>query len=160
MAMIDINDIELLIPLARNLDSKRINSFADQVENVKGLEFLGRELYSDILDNPDTPENTELIDRFRPVLIYWTYINYIEQGQFFNTATGIAVKRSDASLPLSDTEMDRVINRNCKIARMYESELYNFMKENADDYPLWRDATQHTGCEKWKIAKTETSREI
>jgi hypothetical protein len=152
-------DIEEFIPLAVNLDSKRLELFASQQEKIKCTEFLGRELYED-LKQTESPENDALLEQVKPMLAYWTYVMYLKQGKVFNTATGPAIKRSDASIPLTDIEMDRVIKANCDVARFYESELEVFLKENIEDYPLWKHSRLHTGCATFGIKKTCNDREI
>ncbi|TVR42394.1 MAG: hypothetical protein EA392_00365 [Cryomorphaceae bacterium] len=160
MPIVNKSDIETFIPLATSLDGKRVEMFAMQTEREKCTEFLGTELYADVVDNSDTPENDVLREKVLPVIVYWTYVMYLEQGKVFNTATGPVVKRSDASMPLTDEELSRIVKRYCKIARMYESELQSFLKDNADDYPLWKDGRIHTGCQRFSITKTDNQREI
>lgn len=144
-AIINKDDMGLYIPLAVNLDSQRIEMFAGEVEKVKCTELLGRELYKDIKTNPETDENIELIETLKPVLVYWTYVMYLEQGKIFNTATGAVIKRTDASIPLSDMELKIVIDANCRTARFYESELKFYLSTNTGKFPLWSGRSQHTG---------------
>ena len=154
------NDMDEFLPLAASMSSERLSYFCRQAEKVKCTEFLGRELYEDIQQNPDTPEYIQLMVYIRPMLVYWAYVYFIEQGQMFSTATGVAIKRSDASIPLSEQERAGLVKSYCHIARLYESELNDFLKKNADDYPKWKHSRQHTGCQTFSISKTETSREI
>lgn len=153
-------DIEQHIPLAVNLDGKRLQLYSMQQQKIRCTEFLGRELYADLLENSATDENKELLTYVVPVIVFWTYVMFLEQGKIFNTATGATIKRSDASMPLSDEELKIAIKSNCNTARFYESELETFLKENAADYPLWKHAKVHTGCSTFSLQKTSNDREI
>lgn len=153
-------DIEKYIPLAVNLDSNRLELYSLQQQKMKCTEFLGRELYADVLENTDTDENKSLMAYIVPVIVFWTYVMFLQQGKIFNTATGAAIKRSDASMPLSDEELRIAIKSNCDTARFYESELNDFLKANEEDYPLWKHAKIHTGCQTFSMMKTNNTREI
>ena len=155
MSLINKADIASLIPLAVNLAAERINLFADEIEKVKCTEFLGRDLYKDVLDNPG--DYTELITYIKPVLCYWTYIKYLREGKNFNTATGVVIKRTDSSIPLSDYELKVAIESNCLTSRFYESELQLHLEEG--EYELYEKRV-HTGCKRFKISKPTNEKEI
>ena len=145
-------DIAGYIPLAVNLDEQRVVLFAHEVEKMKCTELLGRELYAEIKKNPTEPNNIELIETVKPVLVYWTYIMYLEQGRVFNTATGPVVKRTDSSIHLTDMEMKMLIDSTAKNARFYESELQFYLSRNGDRFPLWIGrSVHHTGAKSFKI---------
>ena len=145
-------DIAAYIPLAVNLDEQRVALFAGEVEKMKCTKLLGRELYADIKANPTTENNIELIETVKPVLVFWVYIMYLEQGRVFNTATGPVVKRTDSSVHLTDAELKMLIDSNAKMARFYESELQFYLSQNGLRFPLWSGrSVQHTGAKSFKI---------
>ena len=145
-------DIAGYIPLAVNLDEQRVALFAHEVEKMKCTELLGRELYTEIKTNPINLNNIELIETVKPVLVYWTYIMYLEQGRVFNTATGPVVKRTDSSIHLTDMEMKMLIDSTAKNARFYESELQFYLSRNGDRFPLWIGrSVHHSGMNSFKI---------
>ena len=145
-------DIAGYIPLAVNLDEQRVVLFAHEVEKMKCTELLGRELYAEIKKNPTEPNNIELIETVKPVLVYWTYIMYLEQGRVFNTATGPVVKRTDSSIHLTDMEMKMLIDSTTKNARFYEGELQFYLSRNGNRFPLWIGrSVQHSGRSSFKI---------
>ena len=153
MRLIYKTDVEKYLPLAVNLDPKRLDMYAEEQEKIKLTQFLGRDLYAELLQNIDSADDkwVDLIDSIRPMLAYWTYAMYLERGNVFNTATGPVLKRTDSSVPLTEYEHKKLINSICNTARFYESELQDFLAENREDYPSLPLNSIHTGCKKINI---------
>ena len=152
--MITKTDIADYIPLAANLDSTRVEMFAKEQEVIRLNNLLGREFYNDLVANPETAANAALIVEIKPMLVYWTYVKYLQNGAVFNTATGAVLKRTDYSIPMSDKELEYAVTSNVELARFYESTIIEFLKENKDDYPLFETGKKHTGEKILKISTT------
>jgi hypothetical protein len=149
-----------IIPTAANLDEARLNLFIRETQKIKLTEFFGRSMYADLISGPEKPEYSVLKSFYKPMLAYWTHAKYLTEGNNFNTATGVRVKRTDNSMPLSDMELKLAVNSTCKSARFYESEMYDYMKDNIADYPLWKEFTRHTGCKVFTIKQTVQNKSI
>jgi len=147
-----------LIPAAANLDESRLNLFIKEMQKIKLTEFFGRAMYADLLTNPATYAALE--ENYKPMVAYWTYVKFLKEGSNFNTATGPRVKRTDNSMPLSDMELKMAVDSACTSARFYESELYDYMKENVETYPLWKEYNRHTGCKVFSIKQTVQNKSI
>ena len=147
-----------LIPTAANLDETRFSIFIKEVQKIKLTEFFGRLMYGDLITNPDN--YTALEEYYKPMLAYWTYVKFLKEGSTFNTATGASIKRTDNSMPLSDMELKLAIESACTSARFYESEMYDYMKENIELYQLWKEYNRHTGCNVFSIKQTTQNKAI
>jgi hypothetical protein len=147
-----------IIPTAANLDDTRFDIFVREVQKIKLTEFFGRVMYADIIA---TPENySKLEEYYKPMLAYWIYVKFLKEGSTFNTATGARIKRTDNSMPLSDMELKLAVDSSCTSARFYESEMYDYMKENIEEYPLWKEYNRHTGCNVFSIKQTVQNKTI
>lgn len=150
--IINKDDIAGYIPLATNLDETRVNLYAAEQEKLRLTKILGRAFYADLIEH--TSNYTDLITKIKPVLVYWTYVMYFKAGRVFNTAAGIAVKRSDYSMPVDEKEAKDIIEANIEMARFYESELLEYLEANKDSFPLYLYTPEHTGQAVFSIKTT------
>ena len=152
--LINKADIAGYIPLATNLDETRVNLYAAEQEKLRLTKILGRAFYADLIDHLSTAGYTALIVKIKPVLVYWTYVMYFKAGRVFNTAAGIATKRSDYSMPVDEKEAKDIIESNIEMARFYESELLEYLEANKDSFPLYLYTPEHTGQAVFSIKTT------
>ncbi len=167
MSLITIIDINEMLDVSSNLDYSRIQRLIHEREKIKSIEFLGPDLYDELKQaDLNEPIWANLLEKVRPVLVYWTYASYLMKGQIFNTATGPVVKITENSTSLSDKELEMAVNDTCNIARFYEKELYLFLEKNKEDYPSYesyfndKNGVKHTGCKTFLLKKSCNNEEL
>jgi hypothetical protein len=144
------SDFEGYVDLSTNIDDRYINPHIRSAQREILKPILCEDLYDVLVSQNDadslTYENAELYEYVKECLIFYAYKEYLFWSQKRSTPQGVVKKRSDQSDQLPDTELADMINNVDIKAKFYEGELRKFLKDNEDDYPLWRDS--ECGCEK------------
>jgi hypothetical protein len=136
--IITITDIKNAgINLAENVDTVRYDNFIMQVETSQLKYNLGVEFYNYIKANLTNAKIILLLPYIKNYLIWASYIHILNNAHLFDTAIGLVRKISNNSTAIESDEISRIVRHNSKIMQIHETELYNFLCLNVNDYPLW-----------------------
>lgn len=139
--IISLQDIVTICNLSDSVLDNQIDSITDlmQIKYIKHI--LGKELFDELLAQIEagslTPENDVLISKIKPALSWLVYSNYIIDANLHSDSAGI-IKNVDDNYTLADKEeLASISKRAWGNWQVYQNELYMFLKENANDYPLF-----------------------
>jgi len=117
-------------------------------ELMRIAEIMGQDFYDDVEASPSS--YTTLIPYIKDCSLYWSYDMYLRQGTSKNSVMGSVTINSDYSS--HDTkERQYKIDNNLEVAHFYERKLWDFLTENADDYPLWTENSNKTILPKFSL---------
>ncbi len=83
-----------------------------------------------------------LFQGLKAAIIYYSFARFTNRTAFNYTATGIVIKDSDLSTPISDKIMQRLETEARLTAEAIKCEIILFLNRNHLNYPLW----QNGGC--------------
>jgi hypothetical protein len=104
--LVSFEEVSVIIPqVAENIDKKQFDSYLLNVMRTRYRELIGEVRYIDLITNPATPENIELMQGTgvefygcREWIAYMVLIAYIQgQSQLKNTRSGLVKKSLDFS---------------------------------------------------------------
>ena len=108
-------------------------------------DILGDKLYFDILDGYDvqTGQVAPLYQNLYEYIKQHLIARVCERSLFIIhnqiTNKGLQNRQSDYSSSASDTNLFRMVNLYKRDAEFYEKRLWNYLKNNKEDYPLWEE---------------------
>jgi hypothetical protein len=101
-------------------------------------QILGKPLWKKVVENVSPLNYPELDQHIIPVLAFYAYSRYVQQGQVNVTAFGAAQYNTDFSSATSEKTIARVTANAEQLALIYVEDLTEFLDKNAADYPEWK----------------------
>lgn len=151
--LISKSDFDDYVDLSTNLADRYINPHIRSAQREVIKPILCEDMYDELVSQNDadalTYENADLYDYVKECLIFYAYKEYLVFSQKRTTPHGVVKKRSDQSDQVTGEELGDLINYIDSKCKFYEGELRKFLKDNEDDYPLWRDSD--CNCDKNKV---------
>lgn len=140
-----------------NVDSKLITPAIKDCQNLYIHKILGSALFyeiaSQISGNTVSVLNRTLInDYITPCLMAYVLYEVAPMINYQFTNKNIATKDSESSKPLTLDEIKFIMDRLLNKAEWYGERVINFLKENYEDYPLYKNPG--TGCDTIKPANS------
>lgn len=149
-----IFDQQAIKPISKNRQ-RDFDLLAKEVEITDLQPLIGVEFYNELINNPTTSANKNLLDggtyivngqslRFaglKYVLSYFLYARYISISDEMDTFSGVVVKSTIDSDPLSQGRIKTRVNDTRQIAFSYWSGCEMFINENSKDYPYYQVCT-------------------
>lgn len=143
--LIDQIDFAPYVDITSHVGAERIVPHIGNAQMMKIRTILGKELYADLLTKYENSGNVSLTEAYSklhkaliPLLCYAAYEQYLPYSNITNTAFGLVVKKSQHSEPVDDKTLGKIINNVGHKVNFYRAELEVFLKENAADYPLYK----------------------
>jgi len=153
--------------ISKSVRDDKINPFIDEAEfsDLKGL--LGELLYNDIVANPTTQINKDLLGPFtytydtfeykhqglKKVLSIFSYARYIMFGSHTDTPFGLVEKNSQDSTNADLNHKKIVYKKEQQMAHSLFNEIKTFLNRNTDTYPLWDADCSAKGARSIRINK-------
>jgi len=141
--ILTIDDFLAKADISQNLNTNKLNANIGVVQDVFGRKVLCNQLVNELLAELPislSTANLALIPYVRNFLIYKTYSDYLVGANLMSTPAGMRVQIDGTSDAASDKAMVALQRQADNRADYYQDQLINFLKENKDDYPLWRDS--------------------
>jgi hypothetical protein len=139
--ILTIDDFLAKADLSQNINTNKLNANIGVVQDVFGRKVLCNQLVDELLSqlpNSLTDANEALLPYVKNFLIYKTYSDYLIGANLMSTPAGMRVQIDTTSDQASDKSMVAIQRRADGRADFYQDQLINFLKENEDDYPLWK----------------------
>jgi len=134
--------------ISKNIDAKqRLEPYMLEAQRFDIVPFLGSDIITEILDqletgtgntNTLTTLNETLLELIKPVCVFFSYARMLANQPVQVTRYGVVTKNDDNSEPVSEKTLARLINQANNIAEAYKIDLLAYLKDNADDYPLYK----------------------
>jgi hypothetical protein len=140
-------DFKDKVDLSENVLSKYIIPNIASVQDRYIKKILCKSFYDELIDELDggnvTTANQTLIDDYiKAAMVYRSYARYLASANVFNTPAGFRKFREDNSEGAEAADMAALMNQANSDANYYERELFDFLNNNLDDYPTYRDECQ------------------
>lgn len=144
--LVNLNDIEERISqIDINISPKQLKYNVLTCQDMFTRQILGDKLYFDLLDefNPQTGVMNPPYETLYEYVIQHLTARVVERSvfniHFRLTNKGVQTQNSDYSNASTDTNVFRYQNVIKRDAEFYETRLWNFLKENKADFPLWQE---------------------
>lgn len=132
----DYEDISTYLDDTKYLDPHILAAQEKQIRPILG-NTLYTTLQTEVAGSSLTAANTALIAKIKPVLVYYSYAEYIPHAGVYSTNSGLVEYTSDHAKPASDTRLG-MIRRNAQdLADTYRRQLISFLKQNKTIYTTW-----------------------
>lgn len=149
-----IRSIDEFKGVSLHIDFKRIMHYIEHVELRYVNSLLGDELYADLQkkNSDNRANNLLLIEKLKPAIAYYAYAEAIMNESDKLTPTGLVNKINDYSSPVDGQTLMFKHKKSCRDADFFIAEALDFLKENSDKYPLWKQNYQIRGCKSINIS--------
>lgn len=132
-----------------NVDVSLIVPFID-VAQIQLKRILGKELLNEIINevenNTLTAENILLLDNYIQPYLLWLTLKEANPYLLYKYRNkSIAVQSAEFSNPVSRMELETLTKQANNKANLYAYEMYDFLKDNQEDYPLWKCISKPVG---------------
>jgi hypothetical protein len=137
-------DFKDRVNLSDNVLSKYIIPSIALVQDRHIRKILCNDFYNELIeqleDDTVTTANQTLIDDYiKPAMVYRSYARYVATANVFSSASGMRKYLEQDSEPATSADLASIIGQAESDALFYERELYEFLEDNEDDYPTYRD---------------------
>ncbi len=137
-------DFSERVDLSSNILSKYVVPNIAAVQDRYIKKILCKEFYDELISQLDastvTASNQTLIDDYiKPAMVFRSYARYLATANIFSTPSGFRKYREDNSDAAESSEMTAFLNQANSDANFYEKELYEYLQNNLDNYPTYRD---------------------
>lgn len=137
-------DFKDRVDLSDNVLSKYILPNIASVQDRYIKKILCKDFYDELIEQVDadtlTSANETLVDDYiKPAMVFRAYARYIATANIYNTASGFRKFREDNSDIAENSDMTALLSQAESDAMYYEKELYDYLENNEDDYPTYRD---------------------
>jgi hypothetical protein len=141
---INQEDFKDRVDLSENVLSKYIIPNIASVQDRYIKKIICKDFYDELIvqveNNNLTSANTTLVDDYiKPAMVFRSYARYLATANVFSTPSGFRKYREDNSDAAEAADMSAVLNQANSDATYYERELLEFLENNLDDYPTYRD---------------------
>ena len=145
--LIDIDDFENLADISNRVLTSKLKMEIGPTQQKYGLKLLCKTLYEQLVSQwadggfayLDT-NLQNLYPYFKDFLVYKTYARYLVGRNIKDTPAGSRVHTDTISREANTNEMQELRKKAEGDAEFYEDELLNFLEDNKNDYPTWRDS--------------------
>jgi hypothetical protein len=132
-----------------NVDVSLIVPFID-VAQIQLKRILGKELLNEIIDevqnNTLSTENIVLLDNYIQPYLLWLTLKEANPYLLYKYRNkSIAVQSAEFSNPVSRMELETLTKQANNKANLYAYEMYDFLMDNQEDYPLWKCIAKPVG---------------
>ena len=129
-------DIVAKTPIGGVVDADKLMQYIEIAQDLNIEPQLGTELYNklqdDIINNTLAGDyKTLLVDYIKPMLIHFAAAEFLAYASFTVANGGIYKHSSENSQPVSKEEVDFIIEKQRKTAKVYEERFNAYMCENA-----------------------------
>jgi hypothetical protein len=140
-------DFKDRVDLSENVLSKYIVPGIALVQDRYIKKILCKDFYDELIGqieagNLTTANETLVDDHVKNAMVYRSYARYLASANVFSTPSGFRRFREDNSEGAEAADMAALMNQANSDANYYERELYEFLNNNLDDYPTYRDECQ------------------
>jgi hypothetical protein len=137
-------DFKDRVDLSDNVLSKYIIPNIASVQDRYIKKILCKDFYDELIAQIDagtltTANETLIDDHIKPAMVFRSYARYLATANIFSTPAGFRKFREDNSDAAEAADMSAFLNQANSDATYYERELYEFLENNKDDYPTYRD---------------------
>lgn len=137
-------DFKDRVDLSDNVLSKYIVPNIALVQDRYIKKVLCKTFYDELISEIDagtlTVVNDTLVDDYiKPAMVYRSYARYLATSNVFSTPSGFRKLREDNSDVAEVADMQALMNQANSDAAYYERELIDYLENNEDDYPTFRD---------------------
>jgi len=150
--LLNKDDFTYWVDLSQNIEEKQLNPHIldAQMRVLKGTmcTSLYNEVYSQFLEETLTIDNEILLEDYaKPLLVFASYVNYLTTAGKRSTATGMVKVIGDNTEQITREELKDLISENKEKRAYYQNALSEFLDNNKDVYPLFKDCckTQKAG---------------
>lgn len=138
--LIGASKIKELSPVHDNVDNDIIKQSILTCQQMYLEPTIGSGLYDYIIDNVDSlnSDYTTLLEKYiHPVLLHWVLADIVDILTYRYTNIGVQTKSGENSLPIGAPEVRRMRNRYRNRADAYSRDLWDYLCENNDTFPLF-----------------------
>jgi hypothetical protein len=137
-------DFKDRVDLSDNVLSKYIIPNIASVQDRYIKKILCKDFYDELIvqiDNSSltTANDTLVEDYIKPAMVFRSYARYLATANIFSTPSGFRKFREDNSDSAEAADMSAFLNQANSDATFYERELFEYLENNLDDYPTYRD---------------------
>jgi hypothetical protein len=134
--LVSFEEVSIIVPqIAENIDKKQFDSYLLNVMRTRYRELIGDERYIDLITNPATPENIELLQGngvefygCREWIAYMVLIAYIQgQSSVKVTRAGIVKKSLDYSEHAEPNEKKELTDHLSVQANYYKAQILAYL---------------------------------
>lgn len=133
--MISVTDVKQTSYVDENVDDTIIRNVIWNAQQLHIIPLLGTGLYDDIedavLNNNPTTDETTLLNKIRPVLIWYTLYDGVIPFAIKIRNKGIMKSNSDNSQSVDDRDLKWLMDHFKDIAEEYAERCKNYLVENA-----------------------------
>ena len=145
--LINREDLVKKTPLSGNLDLDKIIHYIEiaqdlHIESLIGTQLLTK-LKSDIIGSSLSGlYETLVVDYIKPVLVQYTFLEFLPFAQYTLGNKGIFKHTSEASSLPSVEEIDKMKESARDTAQHYAKRLNDYLEHNSELYPEYLDNTE------------------
>lgn len=137
-------DFKDKVNLSDNVLSKYIIPSIALVQDRYIRKILCDDFYDELITQVDagtlTSANETLIDDYiKPAMVYRAYARYVSTANVYSTASGLRKFVEQDSEAATASDLASIIKQAESDAVFYERELYEYLEDNEDNYPTYRD---------------------
>lgn len=137
-------DFKDRVDLSDNILSKYIVPSIALVQDRYIKKILCKLFYDELIAQIDastlTAANDTLVDDYiKPAMVYRSYARYLANSNVFSTPSGFRKYKEENSDTAEVADMQALMNQANSDAAYYERELIDYLENNEDDYPTFRD---------------------
>jgi hypothetical protein len=141
---INQEDFKDSVELSENVLSKFIVPNIASVQDRYIKKVICKDFYDELIVQVEnsslTTANATLMDDYiKPAMVFRAYARYLATANVYSTPAGFRKFREDNSDAAEAADMSAFLNQANSDATYYERELYEFLENNLDDYPTYRD---------------------
>ena len=145
------NDFTNRTDLSPNIAESLLNGNYATVQELELTGVLCKALYDDYLDNlnnlPLTTENEALEPYIKDFLVWAVMMEYYPIAGLKSTPAGMRKHQDTISTEVEPAKLDILTKRAESKKTSYKKRLLDFLEDNKNDYPLWRDSSCNN-CQK------------
>lgn len=156
--LIQKSDLQAYRYVSGNLQDTTINGFILESQEFELRQFLGDDLYTDLLTNFAATKFQKLLNGeditdlqnnklhflgLKAALAYFTLSKFTSEGDIFITATGNYTKENEYSKPLADATRTKAFNnhREKALSVLNDAKKYLDKKKQDGDFPNWNNSS-------------------
>lgn len=141
---INSEDFKNRVDISENVEARYLTPYIGLSQDRYLKIIICKEFYTEIetqlIDDTLTTANRALLDDYiKPALVYRTYERYLTYANYKSTPAGIRVLSDEDSTAADTRAVENMSKLAASDAVYYEGVLSQFLEDNKDDYPTWRD---------------------
>jgi hypothetical protein len=149
MLLIQPSDIKTYRAISVNIPDDRIEPFILEAQRFDLRKITGKQLYEKLIENISPVNYPELKEKYQAFLSYRTYWRLLMHNQITITSAGVVYKTNEFSQVVPYEELSGAKKSALDGSKEYEQEFIEFMNENSELYPEWKNSDCY--CHKSKV---------